>query len=223
MGILAKLKLWKLKSSTRLSGSWWTTCKTEVRSFVYVIFNKFIYCKIKLIFRTNTSCRLHSSVIDNSLSQHAALQFRCLRPAIPPSCSSAGVLLFYSRFSVFLLWLYCVAGPLFIPECTPGFCLAFNQEVPGTWQSCPVIIQSDELFARERDIWWMSVVIDIWVPPHHSGSKLNANWEYVSRFILNLRVHIPSTSWSLMWLLCYPCLTLPHHVKTITAITRVVI
>ena len=68
--------------------------------------------------------------------------------------------------TLILLCLYRVAGPLFIPECTPRVYLAFNQEVPGTWLSCPVIIQSDELFARERDMCWMSAVMDVLVPPH---------------------------------------------------------
>ena len=58
-------------------------------------------------------------------------------------------------------------GTLIYTRMHPRVYLAFNQKVPGTWQSCPVIIQSDELFAREHDICRMSVVIDVWVPPHH--------------------------------------------------------
>ena len=175
------------------------TCNTEVWSSVYILFNKFIYCKIKLIFRTaHIMLTSQFCIIDNSLSRRAALQFRCLRPAFHCSASSAVRTLILLSLVLFSSDSTTLRAPYLYPNTPQGLIRKFRVYV---WH---VLRLSSQMSCLHVNATCVGSHLS-WMPGYpltNGGSKLHVNWEYVSRFIINHRVHMPSTSWLLMWMPC---------------------
>ena len=142
-------------------------------------------------------------IIDNSLSRHTALQSCCLRPAASPFLSSA-------VRTLILFWF----GSSSVLLCTCCGALIYTQLY---LQGLPIVWLGSSMVRGCRVLWLRSLMCCMHVnttcvgcqlsrmsgyPLTNDGSKLHVHWEYVSRFIINLRVHMPSTSWPLMWLPC---------------------